>query len=165
MRSPAFRIDVSDMPYVKQIDLEYRFPAYTGLAPQAQEDTGDVVALRGTEVRVRVTPTMKVAGGRLRVEGDGAARHDRGRGRHAHGDVHRRPKEGFYRIDAARGATAACSPARPTTRSTCSPTSRPSVTLRKPGRDAKVTAHRGGVHRAARPRTTTASRAPSSSTR
>ena len=33
VRSPAFRIDVADVPYVKQIDLEYRFPAYTGLAP------------------------------------------------------------------------------------------------------------------------------------
>ena len=52
---------------MKKIDLEYHFPAYTGLAPQAHEDTGDVVALRGTEVRVRVTPTMKVAAGRLRA--------------------------------------------------------------------------------------------------
>ena len=44
-RAP-FRLDVADIPYVKRIDLEYRFPAYTGLAPQTVEDTGDVAALQ-----------------------------------------------------------------------------------------------------------------------
>ena len=31
VRSASFRLDVSDIPYVKRVDLEYRFPAYTGL--------------------------------------------------------------------------------------------------------------------------------------
>ena len=47
-------------PYVKQIDLQYHFPAYTGLAPKAVEDGGDVAALRGTEVTLHVQPTLKV---------------------------------------------------------------------------------------------------------
>ena len=53
MRSAVFRIDVADKPYVKRIDLEYRFPAYTGLPPQKIENGGDVAALAGTEVRLR----------------------------------------------------------------------------------------------------------------
>ncbi len=53
------------MPYVQRIELEYHFPAYTGLEPQKIEDGGDIAVLRGTEVRVRIVPTMKTPGGRL----------------------------------------------------------------------------------------------------
>ena len=69
IRSPVFRLDVRDLPYTKSIDLEYRFPAYTGLAAQRIQDGGDVAALRGTRVTVRVTPTMPSAGGELVIEG------------------------------------------------------------------------------------------------
>ncbi|UCG86331.1 MAG: DUF4175 family protein [Gemmatimonadota bacterium] len=65
VRSPLFRIDVADLPYVDQIDVEYHFPAYTGLSPQRQENTGDIAALRGTRVELRVTATMPVTNGVL----------------------------------------------------------------------------------------------------
>lgn len=138
VRSPQFRIDVAEIPYVKRIDLEYHFPAYTGLLPQAQEDSGDVVALRGTEVRLRVTPTMKVGGGRLRVDGaepqvmtvaaDGTLQ-----------ATFKAVKEGFYRIDMPRrdGTLQASSPEYTIDVLADQP---PSITLLKPGRDAKVTA-------------------------
>jgi hypothetical protein len=138
VRSPQFRLDVADVPYVKRIDLEYRFPAYTGLSPQLQEDAGDVVALRGTEVRVRVTPTMKVAGGRLRVDGASPV------------DMTVTPEgvleasfravaEGFYRIELPRrdGTLQASSPEYTIDVLADQP---PSMRLRKPGHDAKVTA-------------------------
>jgi hypothetical protein len=69
VRSPVFRLEVRDLPYTKSIDLEYRFPAYTGLAVQRIQDGGDVAALRGTRVTVRVTPTMPSPGGELVIEG------------------------------------------------------------------------------------------------
>lgn len=65
VRSPLFKLNVIDLPYVKRLDLEYVFPAYTGLAPQTIEDGGDIAALRGTEVRVHAITTMPAAGGRL----------------------------------------------------------------------------------------------------
>lgn len=65
VRSPLFRIDVADLPYVERLDLEYRFPAYTGLAPRVVENGGDIAVLPGTEVRFRVTATMAVPGGRI----------------------------------------------------------------------------------------------------
>ena len=71
VRSGLHRITVADLPYVDRLDLEYRFPAYTGLAPQRVEDGGDIAALRGTEVRIEVTPTVAVAGGRLQIEKEG----------------------------------------------------------------------------------------------
>ena len=69
VRSPVYRIDVADLPYVERLDLEYRYPAYTGLPPERVEDGGDIAALRGTEVRIQVTPTRGVPGGRIVVEG------------------------------------------------------------------------------------------------
>jgi hypothetical protein len=68
LRSPTYTISVTDIPYVERIDLEYRFPAYTGLEPQRVEDGGDIAVLRGTEVRFAVTPTIPVSAGWLRIE-------------------------------------------------------------------------------------------------
>jgi hypothetical protein len=65
VRSGAHRIDVADLPYVDRIDLEYDFPAWTGLAPRTIEDGGDVAAVRGTEVHLEITPTLPTPGARL----------------------------------------------------------------------------------------------------
>ena len=59
VRSTTYTLDVSNLPYVKRMDLQYRFPAYTQLAPQDVDSTGDIAALQGTMVRVRVTPTVR----------------------------------------------------------------------------------------------------------
>jgi hypothetical protein len=68
VRSNLFRIEVVELPYVQGLVLEYHFPAYVGLQPQRQEDGGDIAALRGTEVRFFITPTVAVAGGAIVVE-------------------------------------------------------------------------------------------------
>ena len=64
-----FRIDVANLPYVKKIDLEYRYPGYTGMASETVPDGGDIAAPRGTTVIVHATTTMPVKGGRLLIEG------------------------------------------------------------------------------------------------
>jgi hypothetical protein len=69
IRSALFRIDVANLPYVKKIDLEYRYPSYTGMASETVADGGDIAAPRGTTVIVHATPTMPVKGGRLLIEG------------------------------------------------------------------------------------------------
>ena len=138
VRSAQFRIEVADVPYVKRIDLEYHFPAYTGLSPQTQEDSGDVVALRGTEVRVRVTPTVKVEAGRLRVDGASP------QAMTVAGDgtleaTFKAMGEGFYRIDLPR-RDGELQPSSPEYTIDVLSDQPPSITLVKPGRDAKVTA-------------------------
>jgi hypothetical protein len=65
VRSPTFTLDVVDLPYAQKIDLEYHFPAHTGLEPRVVEDAGDIAVLVGTEVRVTVTPTMPSPAGQL----------------------------------------------------------------------------------------------------
>src|SRR5690606_38048379 len=68
IRSPIHRISVLDLPYVRQMQVELVYPAYTGLEPQIIEDGGDVFAPVGTEVRLRATPTMPVETGRIRID-------------------------------------------------------------------------------------------------
>jgi len=69
VRSALFRIDVANLPYVKKIDLEYRYPGYTGMPSETIADGGDIAAPRGTTVIVHATTTMPVKGGRLLIEG------------------------------------------------------------------------------------------------
>ena len=69
VRSTTYTLDVSNLPYVKQIDLQYRYPAYTQLPPNDVDSTGDIAALKGTMVRVRVAPTVPTTGGRVVVDG------------------------------------------------------------------------------------------------
>ena len=65
VKSPTYTLKVVDLPYVQRLELELHFPAYTGLAPRRIEDGGDLAVLRGTEVRVKVTPTMTARGGQI----------------------------------------------------------------------------------------------------
>ena len=59
VKSDVFTMHAADLPYVKQLEMEYIFPGYTGLAPRKIENGGDIAVLQGTQVRVRITPTMK----------------------------------------------------------------------------------------------------------
>src|SRR3954465_606253 len=69
VNSKHYNLKVVDLPYVQRLELEYHFPAYTGLAPQKVEDGGDIAVLKGTEVHVRAVPTMTASGGQI-VLGD-----------------------------------------------------------------------------------------------
>jgi hypothetical protein len=72
VRSPIFSLSVVNLPTVAQLDLEYRFPAYTGLAPRKQEGGGDVAAIRGTDVLLHIVPTMAAPSGKILLN-DGAS--------------------------------------------------------------------------------------------
>jgi hypothetical protein len=67
VRSSTFKLTVVELPYVKKLDLEYTFPAYTGLEPRTVEDGGDIAVLRGTGVGVTITPTMTTGGGHILI--------------------------------------------------------------------------------------------------
>ena len=69
VKSDVFTMHAADLPYVKQLEMEYVFPGYTGLAPRKIENGGDIAVLQGTQVRVRITPTMKSPSGRILLDG------------------------------------------------------------------------------------------------
>src|SRR5690606_7434094 len=136
VRSAVYRIDVADLPYVQRLDLEYRFPAYTGLSPQVVEDGGDVAVLRGTEVLVRALPTVPVDAGRIILDrGDTIALAAAPDGRLEGAFTVTAP--GFYRIElqSPDGAMHAASPEYTIDVLEDQP---PIVALRKPGRDMRA---------------------------
>src|SRR5689334_4102745 len=67
VKSTTYSISVLDLPTVGKLELEYHFPAYTGLPVQKIDVGGDVAAIRGTEVWLKVTPTMSAPDGKILV--------------------------------------------------------------------------------------------------
>ena len=136
VRSPVYTLKVVDVPYVDKLALEYKFPAYTGLDPEKIEDGGDIAVLRGTDVKITITSTMKTKGGRialndkdtvpLTVEPDGTLTAS-----------FKADKDGSYHVelDAPNGERVAASPQYTidvlTDRA-------PTVTFARPGRDTSA---------------------------
>ena len=136
VRSATYRLNVVDMPYVQKLELEYHFPAYTGLEPRKIEDGGDIAVLRGTEIRVKVVPTMPSKGGQVAINEQQPAALMVG----ADGTLAGRfvaDKDGFYRIelDAPTGERVTASPQYTIDVLTDQP---PTVSIAKPGRDTSA---------------------------
>ena len=137
VKSATHKLNVVELPYAKKIDLEYTFPSYTGLEPRKIEDGGDIAVLKGTDVKLTITPTMATKGGHivlgeketvpLTANADGTwsakftAAHD-----------------GFYRIelDSPKGERLSASPQYTVDLLNDQP---PTVKLSKPGRDTDAT--------------------------
>jgi hypothetical protein len=65
VRSAVFTIEAADLPYADRLQLEYVYPAYTGLAPAIVEEGGDIAVVKGTTVRLRAHSTLATSGGRV----------------------------------------------------------------------------------------------------
>src|SRR5688572_21872509 len=70
IRSDVYKLNVVDLPYVKQLDLVLNFPAFTNLPSKAIEDGGDIAALKGTNATITAKLTGKVRTARI-VYADG----------------------------------------------------------------------------------------------
>jgi hypothetical protein len=65
VRSGVFKLNVVDLPYVKQLDLVLNFPAFTHLPAKMTEDGGDIAALKGTVASITARLTGKVRAARI----------------------------------------------------------------------------------------------------
>ena len=135
IRSATHRIEVADLPYVEHLELEYRFPAYTGLASRTIEFGGDIAALRGTVVRLRIFPTMLTPGGQLLVDGEAVELTDEGDGTWTASLTVEH--EGYYEVALAR-AGGELVPASPQYMIDVLTDQPPSVSFSKPGRDERA---------------------------
>jgi hypothetical protein len=54
VRSSIHSMRVMDLSRVERIDVQYNFPAYTGMASQIVENDGDISALKGTKIDLRI---------------------------------------------------------------------------------------------------------------
>src|SRR4051812_21967867 len=136
VRSEHFTLAVLALPTVKDLDLESRFPAYTGLAPRQQTDGGDVAAIRGTEVVLHVVPTMTAPDGRI-ILSDGSAQPLARQADGALSGSFTIAKQGFYKIELTgpHGEKVDASPQYTIDVLDDQP---PSVHFTKPGRDTQA---------------------------
>ena len=65
LMSRDYRVEALVAPRVRRIDVQYAYPAFTGLAPRVEEDGGDIYAPAGTEVRLLVHTDKAIASGTL----------------------------------------------------------------------------------------------------
>jgi hypothetical protein len=71
--SEVYQVTLHQVPMIERVDLVYRYPEYTGLAPETVENSGgNVRCLVGTTVEVRVRLSAKVPGGSLAFSGGAA---------------------------------------------------------------------------------------------
>ena len=61
VRSEVYKLNVVDLPFVKQLDLSLNFPAFTNLPAKTIEDGGDIAALKGTVATITAKLSGKVA--------------------------------------------------------------------------------------------------------
>jgi Domain of unknown function (DUF4175) len=135
--SKTFTLSVVDLPTVKQLDLEYVFPSYTGLPPRKVDDGGDVAAIRGTEVRLHITPTMAAPAGRILLN-DGASAPLTTQSDGSLTGSFKIDKQGFYRIELT-GPHAEKVEASPQYTIDVIDDQAPAVHFTKPGRDTQAT--------------------------
>ena len=65
IRSEVYKLNVVDLPFVKQLDLTLNFPAFTNLPTKIVEDGGDIAALKGTVATITAKLTGKVHAARI----------------------------------------------------------------------------------------------------
>src|SRR5690349_121117 len=73
VRSEVYKLNVVDLPYVKQLDLTLNFPVFTNLPTKTIEDGGDIAALKGTVATITAKLSGKVRAARI-VFADGNKR-------------------------------------------------------------------------------------------
>ena len=133
VRSSVFTMHAAELPYVKQLEMEYVFPAYTGIAPRKIENGGDIAVLQGTQVRLRITPTMKSPAGRVVLDGGNTIALTPENGVFT-GTI---PvtKDGFYRLELQGGPENKLVNASPQYTIDVLEDQAPTVSIAKPGRD------------------------------
>ena len=137
IRSPEFALEVADLPFVKQIDLELDFPAYTGLPNKKIENGGEVAALKGTVVKVITTLSADAKAARIIINDGSRIEMTAVDGSHFIGDFIVRAN-GTYRIELTSESGERYNGSNEND-ITLLEDHAPTVVIDKPGRDMKVT--------------------------
>ncbi len=137
VKSPAYRLGVTDLPAIQRLALTLRYPAYTRLAPETMDPGGDVAALTGTTVTVRSTLTRAAKSASLRLD-DGTVIPFTADSAGRWSGSFRIAKDGFYRVDlVAPDGTPVPGSVQYVIEAL--EDHKPAVRIEQPGRDTKVT--------------------------
>lgn len=95
VRSEVFKLNVVDLPFVKQLDLNLNFPSFTHLPSKAIEDGGDIAALKGTLATITAHLSGKVKAARI-VLSDGKKIEMKSQGNEFVGDLQVTSDQSYY---------------------------------------------------------------------
>ena len=70
IRSPAYDVEVVDLPNVRNLRLTYHYPEWTHRPPETVEPGGDIRAIAGTEIELEVITDIPLPAGELVLNGD-----------------------------------------------------------------------------------------------
>ena len=66
--SSRFRVRVVDLPSVKHLSVTYHYPAWTGIKPATEENSGDLRAIEGTDAAIEVKTDRPLKDGQLKLD-------------------------------------------------------------------------------------------------
>jgi hypothetical protein len=135
VRSKQYRLNVVDLPSIKDLKVTYRFPAWTGMKEKIEDPGGDLRAVEGTDAELAIETDRPLANGALLFD-DGTKLLLRA-------SANTRPvatvpirKDGMYHIAAVeQGEDVRLSPDYFIEAQRDEP---PTVRITRPGRDARV---------------------------
>ena len=67
VRSPSYKLNVIDLPSVKNIRVTYHFPSWTGMKDEVEDPGGDLRAVEGTVADVAIRTDRPLATGAILV--------------------------------------------------------------------------------------------------
>ena len=95
--SPHYKVRVVDLPSVKEIRVTYRYPKWTGMKPVAEQHTGDLRAIEGTDAELEIEMDRPLKEGQLALDGDKAIHLTGGQANKYQATVHME-KDGAYHV-------------------------------------------------------------------
>ena len=90
---------VVDLPSVKEIQVTYRYPTWTGMKPVTEDHSGDLRAIEGTDADIQLRTDQPLKDGQLVIDGGQTIHLTGGPGNTYHGSIHME-KDGVYYLAA-----------------------------------------------------------------
>ncbi len=97
--SPHYKVHVVDLPQVKQIDVTYNYPRWTGMKAVTEQHSGDLRALEGTDAKLEIQTDRPLQNGQLTLDGGRTIQLTGGANNRYQATIHME-KDGAYHIAA-----------------------------------------------------------------
>ena len=95
-----YKVRVVDLPAVKEIQVTYHYPAWTGMRPVTEEHSGNLRALEGTDAGIQIKTDQPLKDGQLVLDGGQTIHLAAGPGNTYQGSIHME-KDGVYHLAAS----------------------------------------------------------------
>jgi hypothetical protein len=97
--SEHYKMRVVDLPAVKEIQVTYHYPTWTGMKPVTEDHSGDLRAIEGTDAVIQVRTDKPLKDGQLVIDGGQSIHLTGGPGNTYQGSIHME-KDGVYYLAA-----------------------------------------------------------------